>query len=196
MGPDAMILVFRMLSFKPTFSLSFTFIKRLFSSSLLSAIRVVSSAYLRLLIFLPVTLIPVCASSSPAAAGTLTKPCLNFLSVHWSISMDWRRSRTLIGITTSFLCSSSLVKHAGGLLLFWVSGLLSTPLSVLVIPQTFWGFLGGPVVKYLQCRRYRFDPWVGKIPWSRKWQPTPVFLPGESHGQRSLVGYSPWGCKE
>ena len=54
MGPDAMILVFRMLSFKPTFSLSsFTFIKRLFSSSLLSAIRVVSSAYLRSLIFLP-----------------------------------------------------------------------------------------------------------------------------------------------
>ena len=53
MGPDAMILVFWMLSFKPTFSLSsFTFIKRLFSSSL-SAIRVVSSAYLRLLIFLP-----------------------------------------------------------------------------------------------------------------------------------------------
>ena len=42
----------------------------------------------------------------------------------------------------------------------------------------------------------RFDPWVGKIPWRRKWQPTPVVLPGESHGQRSLVGYSPWGRKE
>ena len=63
---DVMILVFWMLSFKPTFSLSFTFIKRLFSSSSLSAIRVVSSAYLRLLIFLPVILIPACASSSPA----------------------------------------------------------------------------------------------------------------------------------
>ena len=67
MGPDAMIFIFWMLSFKPTFSLSsFTFIKRLFSSSLLSARRVVSSAYLRLLIFLPVILIPACASSSPA----------------------------------------------------------------------------------------------------------------------------------
>ena len=67
MGPDAMILVFWILSFKPTFSLSyFTFIKRLFSSSSLSAIRVVSSAYLRLLIFLPEILIPACASSSPA----------------------------------------------------------------------------------------------------------------------------------
>ena len=67
MGPDAMILLFWMLCFKPTFSLSsFTFIKRLFSSSLLSAIRVVSSAYLRLLIFLPAILIPYCASSSLA----------------------------------------------------------------------------------------------------------------------------------
>ena len=66
MVPDAMILVFWMLSFKTTFSLSsFTFIKRLFSSSSLSAIRVVSSAYLGLLIFLPAILIPACASSSP-----------------------------------------------------------------------------------------------------------------------------------
>ena len=38
-------------------------------------------------------------------------------------------------------------------------------------------------------------PWVRKIPWRRDWQPTPVFLPRESHGQRSLVGYSPWGCR-
>ena len=62
-----MILVLRMLSFKPDFSLfSFTFIKRLFSSSSLSAIRAVSSAYLWLLIFLLAILIPACASSSPA----------------------------------------------------------------------------------------------------------------------------------
>ena len=45
-------------------------------------------------------------------------------------------------------------------------------------------------------RETGFDPWVGKFPWRRKWQPTPVFLPGESHGWRSLVGYSPWGLKE
>ena len=45
-----------------------------------------------------------------------------------------------------------------------------------------------------QCRSHKrlgFDPWVGKLPWTRAWQPTPVFLPGESHGQRSLAGYSP-----
>ena len=50
-----------------------------------------------------------------------------------------------------------------------------------------------------QCRSYRscrFDPWVGKILWRRKWQPTPVFLPGESHEQGNLVGSSPWGPKE
>ena len=47
-----------------------------------------------------------------------------------------------------------------------------------------------------QCRRRGFDPWLGKILWSRKWEPTPVFLPGESHGQKSLVGYSPRGSKE
>ena len=82
MGPDAMILVFRMLG-KPTFSLSSsTFIKRFFSSSLLCAIRVVSSAYLRLLIFLPASLIPACASSSPAffmmySAYKLNKQCDN-----------------------------------------------------------------------------------------------------------------------
>ena len=47
-----------------------------------------------------------------------------------------------------------------------------------------------------RCRTCRFYSWVGKVPWRRKWQPTPAFLPGESHGQRSLVGYSPWGSEE
>ena len=47
-----------------------------------------------------------------------------------------------------------------------------------------------------QCRRYKFDCWDGKVLWRRKWLPTPVFFPGKSLGQRSLVGYSPWGGKE
>ena len=47
----------------------------------------------------------------------------------------------------------------------------------------------------VDCKRYRFGPWVGKIPWRRSWQPSPVFLPGEFHGQRSLVGYSLWGLQ-
>ena len=62
------------------------------------------------------------------------------------------------------------------------------------------GFPGSTSGKELACqwrrhKRLGFDPWVGKIPWRRAWQPTPVFLPGESHGQRNLVGYSPWGRK-
>ena len=107
MGPDAMIFVFWMLRFKPASSLfSFTFIKRLFSSSSLSIIRVVSSAYLRLLIFLPAILISACVSSS-----------LAFLIMY-----------------------SAYVR--------------------------------------------------------RQWHATSVLLPGKSHGQRSLVGCSPWGCEE
>ena len=46
-----------------------------------------------------------------------------------------------------------------------------------------------------QCRRHRFLPWVGKIAWRRKWQPTPIFLPRKFQGQRILTGYSPWSCK-
>ena len=59
------------------------------------------------------------------------------------------------------------------------------------------GFARGSVVKNLayQCRRPGFNPWFGKIPWRRKWQPTPVFLPGTSNGQRSLVVYSLWSRK-
>ena len=56
------------------------------------------------------------------------------------------------------------------------------------------GFLGGSVVKNPLANAGRLDPWAGKIPWRRK--PTSVCLPGESHGQRSLVGYSPCSCKK
>ena len=51
---------------------------------------------------------------------------------------------------------------------------------------------------FCQCSRHKrrgFHPWVGKIPWRRAWPPTPLFLPGECYGQRSLVGYTPWGRK-
>ena len=65
-------------------------------------------------------------------------------------------------------------------------------------PSERMGFPGGvhgeePACQCRDAKRRVFDPWVGKIPWRRKWQPTPVFFPGESHGQRSLVGYSPRG---
>ena len=53
-----------------------------------------------------------------------------------------------------------------------------------------------PACQSRGCKGYGFDPWVGKIPWRRAWQPTLVFLPGEHHGQRSLMVYSPQGHKE
>ena len=130
MGLDAMILVFWMLSFKPAFSrFSFTFIKRLFSSSLLSALRMVSSEYLRLLIFLPATLIPACASSSPAfhmmySACKLNKqgdniqpwrtpfliwnqsvvPCPVLTVASWPAYRFLRRQERLSGIMACILC--------------------------------------------------------------------------------------------
>ena len=79
-----------------------------------------------------------------------------------------------------------------------LSARASRPFSMLWTPQ---GITGGSVVKNhpphpsSQCRRRGFHPWGGDIPWRRKWQPIPVFLPGKSHGQRSLAGYSPWCCK-
>ena len=64
----------------------------------------------------------------------------------------------------------------------------------------YWGAYGGASVKdptcKCRCKSRGFHPWVGKIPWRRAWQPTPVFLPGEPHGQRSLVGYRPRGQTE
>ena len=81
--------------------------------------------------------------------------------------------------------------------------------GLLIIHMTIWmnyqrmklGFPGGAVVKNLPANAgdagdSGFCSWVGKIPWRRKWQSTPAFMPGKFHGQRSLVGYGPWGCKE
>ena len=60
--------------------------------------------------------------------------------------------------------------------------------SVVKNPPAMQGLKNPPTV---QLRRYRFNPWVRKIPWRRTWQPILVFLPGVSHGQRNLVGYNP-----
>ena len=67
------------------------------------------------------------------------------------------------------------------------------------IESNGYGAVYTPNPKETDMRRYKrcgFVPWIRKIPWRRAWQPTPVLLPGESHGQRSLEGYSPQGCKE
>ena len=65
--------------------------------------------------------------------------------------------------------------------------------QLLVIPR--WCSGKESACQCIRYKRRRLNPWVGKIPWNRKWQPAPVFLPGKSHGQRNLAGYSPWGHK-
>ena len=65
------------------------------------------------------------------------------------------------------------------------------------IQNIFWASLVAQMVKNLpEMQEAQVLPWVRKIPWRREWLPTPIFLPGEFHGQRSLVGYSPWDYKE
>ena len=94
--------------------------------------------------------------------------------------------------------------------LFLVCGILvlppriePRPIAVQVLSSNHWlpGNSGSErlptiVSVCLQCGRPGFDPWIGKIPWRRKWQPTPVLLPEKVHGRRSLIGYSLWGRKE
>ena len=174
MGLDAMILVFWMLNFKPAFSLSsFTFIKRLFSS-LLSAIRVVSSAYLRLLIFLPAIFISSYASSSPA-----------FLMMYSACKLNKQGDNNGISLEGMML---KLKLQYFGYLMQRVDSLEKTLML---------GGIGGrrrrgrPRVPHT-ARRGAWDPLSnsrgqrGSLPQTRRgWQPTPVFLPGESQGREA-----------
>ena len=91
-------------------------------------------------------------------------------------------------------------RHAVCLVFFFVlpGGKLGPGIA---LGNVSWGFPGGtsckePARQCRRCKRHGFSPWAGKIPWRRKWPPTPVFLPGESHGQRSLEGCSPRGRRE
>ena len=79
-----------------------------------------------------------------------------------------------------------------------LSSIVTTP--VYILTNSAVGFLGGtsgkePACQFRRYKRREFDPWFRKIPWKRPWLPTPVFLPGESHGQKSLAGYSPQPAK-
>ena len=80
---------------------------------------------------------------------------------------------------------------------WWFQTLTQLPAlpPVTALPELV-GFPGGSSSQESARNACRFNPWVRKIPWRRKWQLIPVFLPGESNGQRSLVGYSPWSHQE
>ena len=86
------------------------------------------------------------------------------------------------------------------LFVFIRTGIIKTRLKQLSrdqMRQALWSRCCGGKESTCQRRRRGFDSWVGKVPWRRTWKPTPAFLPGKFHGQRSLAGYSlPWGCKE
>ena len=101
---------------------------------------------------------------------------ISVLGIHKFISSSWKTNplcwHLLLFLPSHFRAS---IKDIG--LLKWLSGKESA-------------------CQWRRCKRGWFDPWVEKIPCRRKWQPTPLFLPGKSHGQRNHVGYSPWACKE
>ena len=158
-----MIFIFWMLSFKPTFSLStYTFVKRLFSSSSLSALRVMSSAYLRLLIFLLAVLILACASSSPG-----------FRMMHSAYKLN-KQGDNIQPWYTPFP-EKAMAPHSSTLA--WKIPWTEEPGRLQSMGLLRVG-----------------DDWATSLSlftfmhWRREWQPTPVFLPGESQGRGSLVG--------
>ena len=107
---------------------------------------------------------------------------------HWSIATSYYTTNTI----------AQTITYTKGF--FWY--LFSLPPSFaqscqMINYRDLSGLPGGTSGKETtcQCRRHRFNPWVRKIPWRRKWQPTLVFSPEKSHGRRSLGVYTPWGCK-
>jgi len=126
-----------------------------------------------------------------------------FSTKHWVLA-DW--GFTFAGIPQS--CCGLVSDHhwAGNTTLKWVTQIGGFPLHMKVMFILYchllsvWGFPGGTggketAYQYRRHKKSQFDPWVGKIPWSRQWHPPPVFLPGKSYEQRSLAGYRPWGLQ-
>ena len=128
------------------------------------------------------TQINLLAESIPGKGWT----CVEFGSSSWNIPLPFLPQRCPWKEISCLYCLSSFF-HLYMFLLFicyWSIGL----------PRRLSG--KDSTCQCRRCRRRGFDPWVGKIAWKREWQPTPVFLSGESHGQRSLVDYRPWVRKE
>ena len=107
---------------------------------------------------------------------------LDWVAISFSREPSWPRDRTCISYVSMW--DAHILRYSMHNLSFWDLG-----------------FPGGnsgkePSAQWKSLKRQAFYPWVRKIPWRRKWQLTPVFLPGKVHGQRSLAVYSPWGHKE
>ena len=173
MGLDAMILVFFNVEFKPAFSLSsFTFIKRLFCSPF-SAISMVLSVYLRLLILLPAILIPACSSYSPAfhmmySSYKLNKQGDNIQTWHIPFPI-WNQSIVpCLVLTVASWPSFRFLRRQ----VRWSVILISLRIfHSKKLQDSQWSFPGGPVVKTLcsQCRGCGFNPWLRKILYAEWW---------------------------
>ena len=103
---------------------------------------------------------------------------------HWSIATSYFTANTI---------TQTITYTKGFFFFFWYLLPLPNPVKWYNY-RDHSGLPGGTSGKEttFQCKRHRFNPWVRKIQWRRKWQPNPVFLPGKSHGQRNPAGYSPW----
>ena len=182
-----LLLFFLILSFKLFFSLSsFTLIKKFFSSSSLSSIRVMSSAYLRLLIFLLAILIPACNFFSPA---------FHMMCSVYKLNKQGDNKQPCP--TPSSILNESVVSYRVLIVASWPAHrFLTRQVRWSGIPISLRAFHRLPLWLswlriHLKCGRPGFDPWAGTIPWRRERLPTPVFWPGELHGL-----YNPWGHKE
>ena len=146
--------------------------------------------------------IPVFLPGDSQGQGSLVGCCLwgrTELDTTEQLPFHFSLSCTGEGNGNPLQCSCLEIPRDRGAWWAAVSGVAQSRTRLKRLSSSSWfsSFPGGSVYKESTCRcrrckRPKFDPWVRKIPWRRKWQPTPVFLPGESHGQRSLAGYSPW----
>ena len=125
---------------------------------------------------------------SPTVARWLPVHVLFFTSLSERVCFFPKRRSRIPGFLV-------IVLSLGQVTWFTIWATREAPRRLLVSPQNDW-WLRLQRICRLQCRRLGFDPWVGKIPWRRERLPTPIFLLGELHGQRSLAGYSSWGLKE
>ena len=123
--------------------------------------------------------------NTPAPAGLAWTPGTLAGESHCA---GWR----VLELRVGFLETSLLPPTSSQIFPLYLFFLINFYWSIVVLGLPWW--LSGKE-STCQFRRHGFDPWVGKLPCRRKWQSIPVFLPGKSHGQRSLMGYSPWDCK-
>ena len=123
-----------------------------------------------------------CSLSGSSIRGIFQAGVLEWVAISFSRGSSWPRGETQVSRIAGRCFTLWATREA-----LWVLEWVAYPFSNGSSQSRDWTHC---------CNRPGFNPWIEKIHWRRKWQPTPVFLPGEFHGQRSLVGYSPWGHKE